>query len=87
MSEYELARLRRMQENARLLESTGIMSSIAKQVQSLASQDSKETGSPAKKKRAREDAAETVPASASRSLVLLPANDLRRHLTSKTMQL
>ena len=53
MSEYELARLRRMQENARLLESTGIMSSIATQVKSLAPQDSKETGSPAKKKRAR----------------------------------
>jgi hypothetical protein len=56
MSEYELARLRRMQENARLLESTGIMS-IAKHVDSLVSHDSKETGSPAKKKRCRASAA------------------------------
>ena len=55
MSEYERARLRRMQENARLLESTGIMS-IAKHV-SLVSQDSKETVSPAKKKRSRPSAA------------------------------
>jgi len=56
MSDYELARLRRMEENTRLLQATGIMDTISlasKQVESLSAlQDSKQARSN-KKKRSR----------------------------------